>query len=40
MREKLESRREILLICRKDKTDQYWVDLAQFSWQAGDSNSI
>lgn len=26
-----------IIICRKDKTDQYYVDLAQFSLQAGDS---
>lgn len=40
MREKLESRIEILLICRKEKLDQYYIDLAQFSGQAGDSNTL
>lgn len=39
MREKLDSRIEMLLIFRKEKIDQYGIDLAQFSWQAGDSNN-
>ena len=39
MKEKLESRIGIVLICRKEKLNQYYIDPAQFSWQAGDSNN-
>lgn len=39
MRQKLESRIEILLICRKEEMDHYRVDLAQCPWHTGDSTN-